>query len=419
MGPVLICDKSTLQALSPDELSALRRYYSLNIPPVLLIEILGDLKKDKDADVARREVRMLADKILPACSSVNADFRVLIKGEFDGHKIEMQGRPVLIGAKEISNPNGKKGMIFRESNEDKALLRWQQGHFKAADELMAEAWRLSTLSIDLEALRCQLRGAYSGRLNLNSLSATSEYVDKMLLTVSPQALLLWFVRDLQLFPGKEAKAIHPFQNITHGELPAALPYTTYCMRAALIFHFALAFGLVSTRPTTRVDLEYFYYVPFCNAFSSGDKFHQKLAPIVLGSGTFISRVELKSDLGRLASRWNGLTEEQQIAESRNGVPREDQQSVTSRLWDKTMAPGFRNLRKTREIPPEVSAKMLAEFQEMMKSRGSTDKPASGSLDDCDFLIMEHSVRWNGPCICGSQKAFGDCCGKGIPKPGST
>jgi hypothetical protein len=112
MGPVLICDKSTLQALSPDELSALRRYYSLNIPPVLLIEILGDLKKDKDADVARREVRMLADKILPACSSVNADFRVLIKGEFDGHKIEMQGRPVLIGAKEISNPNGKKGMIF-------------------------------------------------------------------------------------------------------------------------------------------------------------------------------------------------------------------------------------------------------------------------------------------------------------------
>jgi hypothetical protein len=42
MGPVIICDKSTLQALSRDELNALRRYYSLNIPPVLLVEILGD-----------------------------------------------------------------------------------------------------------------------------------------------------------------------------------------------------------------------------------------------------------------------------------------------------------------------------------------------------------------------------------------
>ena len=45
MGPVLICDKSTLQSLARDELSALRRYYSLTVPPVLVIEILSDLKK--------------------------------------------------------------------------------------------------------------------------------------------------------------------------------------------------------------------------------------------------------------------------------------------------------------------------------------------------------------------------------------
>jgi hypothetical protein len=40
MGPILICDKSTMQGLSSAELNLLRRNYSLNIPPVLLMEVL-------------------------------------------------------------------------------------------------------------------------------------------------------------------------------------------------------------------------------------------------------------------------------------------------------------------------------------------------------------------------------------------
>jgi hypothetical protein len=42
VGPTIICDKSSLQALSKDELSVLRKYYSLNVPPILLVEILGE-----------------------------------------------------------------------------------------------------------------------------------------------------------------------------------------------------------------------------------------------------------------------------------------------------------------------------------------------------------------------------------------
>src|SRR5439155_8481505 len=101
MGPVIVCDKSTVQALSRDELSALRRYYSLNIPPVLLVEILGDLKKHADAAAGRDEVRMLADKLVPACSAVNMDFRKLIRGELAGYQVAMDGRPVLPGGKHV------------------------------------------------------------------------------------------------------------------------------------------------------------------------------------------------------------------------------------------------------------------------------------------------------------------------------
>jgi hypothetical protein len=81
MGPILLCDKSTLQALARAELNVLRRYYFLSIPPVLLVEILGDLKKQADAGMNREEVQQLSNKLVPACSAVNVDFRHLIQSE--------------------------------------------------------------------------------------------------------------------------------------------------------------------------------------------------------------------------------------------------------------------------------------------------------------------------------------------------
>src|SRR5688572_16247652 len=45
MGPCLLMDKSAVQALPKRLLSVLSRHYHLNIPPILITEILGDLIK--------------------------------------------------------------------------------------------------------------------------------------------------------------------------------------------------------------------------------------------------------------------------------------------------------------------------------------------------------------------------------------
>ena len=45
-----------------------------------------------------------------------------------------------------------------------------------------------------------------------------------------------------------------------------------CLRVDSLFLFGLTSGLIGTRPTNRVDLEYFYYLPFGNVFTSNDKF---------------------------------------------------------------------------------------------------------------------------------------------------
>ena len=169
MGPILICDKSSLQSLSPSELNVLRRYYSLNIPPVLLVEILADLKKAEDVAASQGKVQQLARKLVPACSAVNTPFRELIVSEFRGQHIAMDGRPLLTGGRRVKSPDGEEGVVFDEADEDQALLRWQAGEFSEAEALIADAWRKSTLSVDTEGMQRRLRAQYSPKLKLRTL----------------------------------------------------------------------------------------------------------------------------------------------------------------------------------------------------------------------------------------------------------
>jgi len=93
-------------------LNTLRRYYSLNVPPILLVEILGDLHKTEDVVASRVEVQRLADKIVPACSAVNVNYRALIAGEIAGHKIDIRGVPALGGGVMATRRRGRRRRVF-------------------------------------------------------------------------------------------------------------------------------------------------------------------------------------------------------------------------------------------------------------------------------------------------------------------
>ncbi len=61
MGPITLLDKSILQQISAqkgsDELDALFRHYMIVVPPVLVMEILGDLTKpmQEEGTFSKRE----------------------------------------------------------------------------------------------------------------------------------------------------------------------------------------------------------------------------------------------------------------------------------------------------------------------------------------------------------------------------
>jgi hypothetical protein len=84
-GPILMLDKCALQALSAAEVAALPRCFTINVPPILTLEILADLKKEKGLGKhgdSQKEVQTLADKLLGLFDHENnAHYRVMMEGE--------------------------------------------------------------------------------------------------------------------------------------------------------------------------------------------------------------------------------------------------------------------------------------------------------------------------------------------------
>ena len=127
MGPIIILDKSALQSLSYDEIFFLNKYYYINITPVLLIEILGDLKKpSKKNSLSRNEVVVLSNKILPSNSAINVHYKYLILNSLMGYPVEMGRRPHVGGGVPVKAKSGEKGFIFDVSPEEKALNNWNE-----------------------------------------------------------------------------------------------------------------------------------------------------------------------------------------------------------------------------------------------------------------------------------------------------
>src|SRR5580700_8891139 len=102
-GPILIFDKSALQALSADEAVWLDNFFNSNITPLFFIETLADLEKEVSGGRPPEEVvRDSALKAPDMQANPNAHHLWLIEGELYGlHAVPMDGRSVLTGGKPV------------------------------------------------------------------------------------------------------------------------------------------------------------------------------------------------------------------------------------------------------------------------------------------------------------------------------
>jgi len=407
MGLSTIIDKSAFQGFSERDLLYLYRYYMPTIPPILVMEILGDLSKEYEGGAAPMEkVRLLANKLLPNNTAVNANYLKLISDEFSGAKITMDYRPFVGDATLLKSSSGQFGMKVTESAEQVAVRRWKDGQFSQIEELMAEFWRKVTKQEDLlEKLKESIHVDPERLKTIRSLSDAADYVDQILLDPACQTDLLTFAVTEFGISTLEAPAIFlRWEQTAVKSLKAFAPYTFFCVRVVLLFHTALKKGLVATRPTNQLDLEYLFYLPFCRIFVTNDKFQKSLAPFFLtDEQQLIVGSELKEDLKAIEEYVQTVGEP---ADQRRLLKEPPQLStlLTYKIWNRF----FYWPNKLPPPTPKENENARKKMEEIFNAVETGDFSGVESSDDLEFVTIESYLRPTDPCPCGSGKPIKDC-----------
>ena len=409
MGPAIILDKSAMQALSFKELIFLRRHFNVVLAPVIAMEILADLKKEERDRPPEEVVMTLADKLMPSQSTITTHYSSLLEGNLLGYEVQMSNRPIIGQGRRVVDDEGKTGYVRDVTEAETAIERWRAGQFTAAEEALAERWRAVANRRQLESLQNALADRLASTISPTSPTELRDSVIALIDTDSRGNDLLQLAILLgKVSPDVASQIWYRWETQPDASLERFAPYAYYFMVANYTFWVGLAAKLVTTRPTNVIDLEYLYYLPFCEVFCSNDKFHKTMAPALLSEKQlFIDGEELKADLRRLAQDWKRLSEEQQDQHLKKwGYQPTDDQCFVYSIW-KQCWPGW----NPRKIDPlrfnEAETKEI--LDRVIRQQGAAEdlSPRDG---ESDFLILTRQMKLSDPCFCGSTRAFGDCHG---------
>lgn len=408
MNITITLDKSTFQSLNFKELLRLSNYFEHNIAPVLVMEILGDLKKEvaKGKAPSGARVKDFANKLFPIRTVVNAYYRSLIKVELSGHDISMDGRPSLGIEKFVQTEDGLKGSVIAETEEEKAIYKWKAGNFNDADHKLSKLWRVLTTREDiLKNLQKVLQLKKNKRIksfeelleNVNEALNDFEFQDR------------WLGYMINNYGDGKINGDDVFQRwFKEGRPPLAefSPYVFHCLKVDLLFAIGLQSELIGTKPTNLVDIEYLYYIPFCNVFTSNDKIHKQLAPLLKRKDQqFIKGDDLKNDLKKIIEFFE---KEGELAKKKFAFePPIIKGSLTFSLWKK-----YFNYPEKSNMTRDLSEK---ELDYMKKQMDKFEKASHGEHEELlegeeqNFIIKKSKLNINDPCLCGSGKRVINCC----------
>jgi hypothetical protein len=154
------------------------------------------------------------------------------------------------------------------------------------------------------------------------------------------------------------------------------PYAAYVSRLDATFAMGVSTGVVTTRRTNVVDLEYLFYAPFTMAFCSADRFHETLWPATTGRNTFLHGIELKADLrDRHQRNLAVIASGQKFAQCGIHPPRV-KDSVITKVCDlyliaeeELRLQGEQSPRKIDELDQQTQSRLKKAFEEIDKRRG--------------------------------------------------
>jgi len=312
-GPILIFDKSTLQALNPDEAHWLDNFFISNITPLFYIETLADLEKEvRKGKSPEQVVGEIAYKSPDMQAHPNIHHLTLVWGELVGEgQIKMVGFPILGGGKFVTL-EGATGVIYKQSPEAEALNRWQQGEFLEVERGMAKRWRRELASIDLQAIAASFKGIHESAGRPHELADIKALADSIVDGTDQEAVLRLGLELTIGFGDWGEQIMARWNSLGRPKIRDYAPYLTHVLTVDLFFYLAMAASQISgQRKSNKADIAYLYYLPFCMVFTSRDNLQVRSAPFFLcPDQSFVHGDDLKADLKKLDLHYDALPEEQ-------------------------------------------------------------------------------------------------------------
>jgi hypothetical protein len=404
MSLPIVLDKSTFQGLNYKDIIELHRYYTVNITPLLVSEILGDLSKEEKVGkkTPKEEVINLSKKLFPHNAYVNMPHEMILKNSFMGNFVDSENRPFLI-AKESIVTKGKRGLVFNETEEELAIKRWKIGKFNDVDELSSHLWRKETKDENV----IQVFKKYFEHLQDIKVSNTKvdnpeklkelkeKFIERINVEMEPDQVLKSMLNYFKIDDESSAEILERYKAGKFSSLENFAKYTYYCYSIVCMYYIGMNNGIFGDRLTNLLDLEYLFYLPFAKVFTSNDKFLISLYGIIEPENvSFISLKSLKSDL----VKFQVLNTDEQWSD----YP-PDKDTETYRLWDKTF-----NLKLSERLKPSEKDMERArmEFDEIIKISESGE---IGSFEgEPDFVVKKSFATIDDLCPCKSGKKLGEC-----------
>lgn len=399
MGPILIFDKSFLESLSPDEAVWLDQFFLTNITPIFFVETLADLeKKARFGKSPEDVVGSLAYKTPDLHSKVNLYHQTLLEGELFGRvKIDLKyGRPHIGGGRFVEL-GGQTGAYFEASPEEEALIRWRDHKFIELERSYAKQWREALRNVSFEEMYSHHQAYFSGHPKPKTLQEVKVMVDKVIDNPDQEQVLRIGLAFIGITLKFQEEIIALWR--AEGSLPirSFAPYFTHVLSVDLLFMLGIGNDLISRgRPSHKIDVAYLYYLPFCMVFTSNDKLHKALVPLFLRPNqSFISGDGFKTDLKLLDIYFDTFPPEIKArgVYSFASFPPHDNSFLTTQLWDKHMAPDWRDkIVNKKPKPNSPAAKEIMDKIRELEDRAKTEGGiCPSSPGESDQLVIKRMV----------------------------
>ncbi len=405
----IVLDKSAFQSFNHNELILLNGYYRHNVTQILSFEIIGDLSKEakEGKKPPAEQVKMLAYRLFPGDNLINVPCHLLPEQELLGKRVPMDGKPIIELERYVDLPDGNKAVQLKETLLEVAISNWKKGEFVDLDFANSASWRDRTTNADLLAQAKALLGAFPFLNNLKSMDEVNAFVEKFIADEQQQeAILMGAIKKYVHHEAEKYNVVQRWFATGRPMLSDFAPYTLYCVKVEMLFQLGILNEHIGNRPTNRLDLQYLYYLPFCDLFCANDKFFDTMIPyLVKTPDQYVKGSILKEDLKQAWVNIHNMSEEERKPFYRKPIV--DENSFTFKLWNKYFDypdnPTFSHTMSEEEMK-EMRQNMEA-FEQSLKSNGNV-----GIKGDADLIGRVSYLSKDDPCfICNSGKKLIECC----------